>query len=576
MRSLRTVILQRVWIVAAVSFLLSAGFTSYYYRTILVGQMVKDDDLKLQQTARQLQNITDDVAKFTFSLIISDQVQSFFKDYEKKDTFGKYALLEHTIEFLNDNKGLRKEVTSFAFVLPNGEVFWSEARTDGYFQEIMRQTWYTEYAASRHNYMFTKPHLMLPNGNPSVESEAISFIVKVRDIQAPGRFIGELIVNVDYSAFETALNFGSLGFDGFLLVDEMDNVLYKSSANLPPHLDIRSAGKSRDGYVAIERIAGSNWRLVSFTSWSSLMERSKIIIYLLGFFSLISTSLILLLMMPAIFRITKPIMQLYQATNAVSNGNLQASVSIQTGDELERLGQGFNRMIDRLRQHLEESILYEKEKRDMELNLLLSQLNPHFMYNTLNAVIYMAQREGNSDIVKMVGSFIRLLQDAAKLGSAHTLIPLKEEIDMLRDYAVIQSYRYKDMLIFRWNIDPAAEDCLVPRYLIQPFVENAIFHGIAPKDEKGTITISAFLNGSGRLFVAIEDDGIGMETDKLAQIMLPQEYEGRSTGLRHIGLSNTRKRLEQLFGKQSSLLIESFPNLGTKISIELPASAAEA
>ncbi|WP_199619885.1 sensor histidine kinase [Paenibacillus alkalitolerans] len=580
MRSLRTVILRRIWIVAAVSFLLSAGFTYYYYQTILVRQLIEDDEAKLRQTARQLQYMFDDIVKFSSTLIISDRLQTFYKDFDKADTFGKFALLDDTISYVNDNRGLRKEVRSFTFVLRSGEVFWSEARFDDYFKVIMKEPWYTEYAGSGHTYMFTEPHMMIPNGNTSKKSKTISLIVKIRDIQSPGREIGELILNLDYAAFEAFLDLGSADFDGFLWTDDEGRVLYERGG-------MASAGDASAGGGGLtkERIEGTNWSLAAFTGWRTMMERGKIVIYLLAVFSLTSTALILLLMMPAIFRITKPIMQLYHATNAVSNGNLQASVSIHTGDELEKLGQGFNRMIEQLRLHLEESIRHEQEKREMELELLLSQLNPHFVYNTLNAVIYMAQRKGDRDIVRMVGSFIRVLQDAAKLGGGQALVPLEGEIRLLKDYVVVQSYRYTDMFDFEWHIDPAALDCLVPRYLIQPFIENAIFHGICPKDARGTVKICAAASG-GMLHVTVEDDGVGMESGQLAKIWDKPDSGygggdaagggGKSSSLRRIGLSNTKKRLEHLFGGQSAIRIDSAPGAGTKVHIELPALSGAA
>ena len=299
-----------------------------------------------------------------------------------------------------------------------------------------------------------------------------------------------------------------------------------------------------------------------------MIDRAKFVIYLLGVYSLTSTILILLLMMPVIFRITRPIMNLYHAMNATSIGNLQTSVTIQTGDELEKLGQGFNRMIDQLRVHLEESIRYEKEKKEMEMELLLSQLNPHFVYNTLNAVIYMAQKHGNDDIVRMVGSFIRILQDAVKMGGAQSLIPLRDDIAMLQDYLAIQSYRYADMFSVVWEIDSQTLMSPIPRNLIQPFVENAIFHGICPKDEVGIIRLSAAAL-EGRLVITIEDDGVGIEEEQLATIWDNGESR-KNPGLRHIGLPNTKQRLEHLFGGQAELKINSIVGKGTTITISLP------
>jgi len=541
--------------------------------------MLFDDESKLKQTVRQLEYMTDDIGKFASSLIISEQVQSVFKDYAQSSTFDRFRLLQDTFNFLNENKGLRKEVSSFALVMPDGEAFWSEARYDDYLLDRMKEDWYQNFARSGKKHAFTEPHPMFFNA--TLESNMISYIVKVKNLQATNHEIGELILNLDYSSFESSMIFGSADFDDLIWSDESHNVLYAKNQSKPEDFKNSSLQKTiaaqampgihhiRGGYVVTDRFAES-WQLSSFTSHQSLIDRSKFIIYLLAVFSLTSTVLILVLMMPAIFRITRPIMRLYYAMNAVSSGNLQTSISIQTGDELEKLGQGFNRMIEQLRIHLDETIRYEQEKRKMELELLLSQLNPHFVYNTLNAVIYMAQKHNNEDITKMVGAFIRILKDAAKIGEGQSLIPLSDEIGILRDYVSIQSFRYADMFEVIWDIDEQALQCPVPRNLLQPLVENAIFHGICPKDMKGIIRISAKEN-KGRLELVIEDDGDGIEQDRLETIWETRE-ERKSPGLRHIGLSNTRKRLEHLYGAQAELRVESEPGKGTMVTIGIPSS----
>lgn len=579
MKRLRSVILQRIGIVACVSFLVSAAFTWYYFEHILVDQIILEDRAKLDQTVRQLEYVSDDIANFAFTLIISDTIQSFYKTYNRLETFEQFAMFRRTLDYLDNYKGLRKGVTSFALVLEDGQVFWSEAGYDAYFGGKLKEPWYTNFIRSGEQFAFTEPHPILLTGNSTAESTVISFIVVVKDIEQPAQTIGKFIINLDYSLFRTLLDFGSAGFEGLVWLNGAGHVLYEKSApgaGLPVVSLVEEAiGKGADtvetwrGVTLVERFEKHHWRIGAVISKRSLIERSKVVIYLLGIFSLVSTALILLLMMPAIFRITRPIMRLYQAMNAVSSGNLNVSVAIRTGDELERLGQGFNRMVRQLRVHLEESIRHEKEKRELELDLLLSQLNPHFVYNTLNAVIYMARKHGNDDIVRMVGAFIRLLQDAARTGDAHAFVPLRDDISLLRDYIAIQSYRYAGMFEVVWELEEEAMDCLVPRNLIQPFVENAIFHGICPKEGvKGMIRISAGV-AEDTLWIRVEDDGIGIEPERLSSLWeKPPTHKG--SGLRHIGLANTRKRLEHLFGGRAELRIDSVPMQGTVVSIRLP------
>jgi two-component system sensor histidine kinase YesM len=576
-RSLRAKILIRICIVAVVSFVLSAAFTYYYYKTILEKQSIRDDEAKLRQTARQLQYMSDDIANFTSFLIISEKLQSFYKNYDQLDTYGQFAIAQEAIDYVKNYKGLKKEVDSFALVLPSGKVIWSEAQQDDYFYDHMREPWYQHYAASGQTFAFTETHFMFRAGPASIKSKTISYIAKVRDIDNSNRVIGELILNLDYSVFESLLQFSSANYDGYLWLNEANHTLYQKNGLLDGMFDFASLPndenelvlKNYRGYALIDRFAGHNWKLVSFTSLLTLLQRSKFPIYLLIVFTLTSTILILLLMMPVIFNITRPVYHLFKAMNSVSAGNLQTTVDIRTGDELERLGQGFNRMVGQLRVHLKESIRHEQEKRDMEMDLLLSQINPHFIYNTLNTIIFMAQKQNNLDIARITGAFITLLQDTVKIGETHTLIALRDETNIIREYTVIQSYRYQDMFDLQWSVEDEALDCLIPRNIIQPLVENAIFHGIRPKKAKGCIRIGASVR-NGQLTVQVRDDGVGIQPEKLEQIVKGQFNVQKKHGIRHIGLINTMKRLDVLFKGKASLLIESEPDQGTNVQILLP------
>ncbi|AGA59394.1 MAG: sensor histidine kinase [Thermobacillus sp.] len=579
MKRLRSVILQRIVLTACVNFVISGMFTYFFFEYILKDQMIQEDRAQLAQTARQLEYMSDDIANFAFTLIISEPVQSFFKTYNDLPIYDQFALFDRTMDHLDSYRGLRKEVASFALVLPDGQTFWSEAGYDDYFAGKLQEPWYANFVRSGAQFALTVPHRMLLTASAYEESEMISFIVAVRDIAQPNREIGKFIVNLDYSHFRELLDYGSEGFEGLVWLNDAGDVLYargEIGAAAGIFADTSDAGErfERDGAVVlVDKFEKQNWKLAAVIDKGALLIRGRVVIYLLVVFSLVSMALNLLLMMPAILRMSRPILRLYQAMNTVSSGNLLVSVDIRTGDELERLGQGFNRMVRELRVHLEESIRHEQEKRELELHLLLSQLNPHFVYNTLNAVIYMARRGRNDDIVQMVGSFIRLLQDAARTGSEHALVTLREEIALLKDYVAIQAYRYTDLFEVEWQLDERAMDGLVPRHLLQPLVENAIFHGICPdEDGHGTIRISAVCADDHTLVIRVEDDGVGIEAERLAEVLeRPPARSG--SGMRHIGLANTRQRLRHLYGGRAELRIDSVPGQGTAVIVELPLQA---
>lgn len=581
MKRLGTTILQRILIIICFSFSASAIFTYYYFEKILVGQMLFEDQTELEQLVKRLEYLSDEIANFAFTLVISDAIQTFYTTYADLDIYDQFALFQKTIDFLDSYEGLRREVTSYALVLKDGTAFWSEAGYDPYFGEKMKEPWYVNFIESGVPYAFTEPHQLLITANSIVESDMISFIAPVKNIKQPHEQIGHFIVNLSIEPFHSLLHYENANFDGLVWMNASDRILYqyemsdqtikalRELRDREPDFPERAILETKGGYFLVDGIEKYGWKIVTFVPMKSLMERSKFIIYLLLFFSIVNSVVILLMMMPAIFRITRPIMRLYHAMNSVSKGDLHTSVSIKTGDELERLGDGFNRMVTQLRQHLEESIKHEKEKRELELDLLLSQLNPHFVYNTLNAVIYLARSKGHTDIVKMVSAFIRLLQDSTKTGEENRLIPVQYEIALLKDYIEIQSYRYAGMFEIEWSIDQHALDYLVPRYLLQPFVENAIFHGICAKDEPtGKIRIVVGIDNDN-LLIQIEDDGVGIDPAVLPHLW-EMKKKSRSSGLRHIGLANTRRRLEHLFGHRAQLKIDSMPGQGTTVTIQLP------
>lgn len=572
MKKLGTTILQRILIIICVSFTVSAIFTYYYFEKILVKQMIYEDQTELSQLVKRLEFLSDEIANFTFTLVISDVIQTFYTTYNSLDTYGQLSMFQKTIDFLDNYEGLRREVTSYAMVLEDGTEFWSEAGYDPYFGKKMKEPWYTNFIRSERPFAFTEPHQLLITANSIIESEMISFIAMVKNMKQPNRQIGQFIVNLSTEPFYSLLDYKNTNFEGLVWMNDSGQIFYNdamSDQNVAAMLEVLKGSepgsptfgteviKTTGGFFLIENIEKYNWYVVTFVSMKSLMERSKFIIYLLLFFSIVNSIIILSLMMPAIFRITRPIMRLYHAMHHVSKGDLHTSVSIKTGDELERLGDGFNRMVTQLRQHLAESIKHEKEKRELELDLLLSQLNPHFVYNTLNAVIYLARRKGHMDIVKMVSAFIRLLQDSTKVGEENRLVPVHNEIALLSDYIEIQSYRYAGMFEVEWSIDEEALEYLIPR------------NGICAKDEPtGTIRISVGLSEE-KLVVQIEDDGIGIDPAILPNIW-KEKKKSRSSGLRHIGLVNTRRRLEHLFGHRAQLNIDSEYGQGTTVTVLLP------
>ena len=278
-------------------------------------------------------------------------------------------------------------------------------------------------------------------------------------------------------------------------------------------------------------------------------------------------TLLVVLIYYFINRITRPVGQLHAAAEKVRTGDFDVEVDIHTNDELEILGDSFNSMVQDLQNLLEESVEHEKNIREMEINRLMLQINPHFIYNTLNSIVYMAQMKGDNDIVKFANAFISLLQDTLRVEKDSIYISMRQEVKNIRNYLTIQEYRYPDRFQTDYQIDEDVLDCEVPNVLIQPIVENAIFHGLAGKIKPGRLCIEA-RREEECLVIRVVDDGIGMSRDKVEELLASdEEIKGK---MRTIGVANVSRRIAEIYGDGYGLQIVSEEGVGTRVTVTIP------
>lgn len=228
------------------------------------------------------------------------------------------------------------------------------------------------------------------------------------------------------------------------------------------------------------------------------------------------------------------------------------------GARLNELGLGFQQL-------LSETIALHDERAKIEMDLLQSQVNPHFLYNTLNSVHWMAVVQKNTGIEKMVKSLVNLLRNISK--GVSDKIPLEEELALLDDYVSIQSIRYMGAFQYVCNVPQELRRWKVIKFTLQPLVENAIFHGVVPKGSFGTITVDAFEEGD-MLVLTITDDGVGMTEEQARAVLQPGENPDQSS-MTGIGLGNVNRRLKLAYGKRAGISIDSAPGEYTKLYVRV-------
>lgn len=262
--------------------------------------------------------------------------------------------------------------------------------------------------------------------------------------------------------------------------------------------------------------------------------------------------------------ITKPVNKLIALTKAVQIGNFEVQAEIKNEDEFGLLSRSFNAMVIRIKYLIEE--VYKKELmiKDTEYKYLQAQINPHFLYNTLDSISWLANMAGVRDVSRMSVALGKIMRWA--ISNNQSVVMLEEELQNLEAYMTIQRIRYSDRIKDTIDIPEELRGFYVPKMILQPMVENAIIHGLEGKTEEGNIYIIARKMGQ-KLCVTVRDDGVGITEEKLEVIR--QDKSEKKSGKKSIGIANVAKRIRMIYGEGYGLEIESIYGEGTAVHMWL-------
>ncbi len=286
------------------------------------------------------------------------------------------------------------------------------------------------------------------------------------------------------------------------------------------------------------------------------------------------------------YRFSKPVTRMISNIRAFGKQNLDVRMEDSTIQEFHDIGQVFNEMADRIEYLITE--VYEKQllATKSQVKYLQSQLNPHFQFNILAMLSLKAKMSGNEELYESLNAFSKLMQGKI-FRDKEIKIKVKEELEIVQFYLFLQKERYQDKLIYEINLsDEQIKENLIPRLLIEPLVENAVSHGLEPQKERGMIKVCLYEESSSekssreekinnieqkkRLHIIVEDNGVGMDYEKLNENYEKETLENGEIGHTHTGLKNTQRMLQILYGEDYELDIESKKGKGTKIEIILP------
>ncbi|HEX7055919.1 MAG TPA: histidine kinase, partial [Bacilli bacterium] len=386
----------------------------------------------------------------------------------------------------------------------------------------------------------------------------------IRSSYSPGPGPGKIIV---------------LNKDGVVLSDNRGEWIGRSLGDLPffDHPvnrlnDIDDAVNRKDWVFAHLQSAVTGWHVLVLQPRDALLRKLSRIKWI----TLVIVFVTLLISIAVSFSIsgviTKPIQKIVLSMKKFQRGDFSQNVQFKGNDEIGQLGSGYNIMVQRIKDLINDVYASEIKQRQAELKLLQSQINPHFFYNTLNSIAWSAHKNNDHQVADMIYSLSGIFK--ISLNAGKEVIPLQQEFELVRHYLSLQKFRYSGKLNYEIEMLPELKNVNIPKLLIQPLVENAVVHGIEPlADDNGLICVSAALSADGRFIeINITDNGVGIPEDKLREMNLQLRANsdpGSSSG-ENFALLNIRNRIRLFYGEDASLHIQSVFGSGTRVMLTLP------
>lgn len=408
------------------------------------------------------------------------------------------------------------------------------------------------------------------NSQDLVMTFARSWIDTSRGVQNPARIYGTLFLDIDVNVFDGLLQQSRLGKkDEIFIVNENGIILYSNRRDKLGSRFDEFGVKSRGDMIVFSEplpyIQGKVVGLMSKEDIYSPIIRTKNSVWVAALASFAALFL-MGLMFSRMF--TRPILQLIRQMIKVESGNLDIEMEVGRKDEMGRLANGFNRMVERLKEYINDAYINEIKRKQAELNALKSQIRPHYLYNTLEVIRMSAVTNGDRKVADMIHALSDQLQYVIDYGDES--VTLEQELEHLRHYFHLIEVRFDRRISLQVEMQSQElTSASVLKLILQPIVENAVHHGIRPKGGKGIVLITIERLEGDILGITIYDDGAGMEQEQLESLRIHLNNQDRNMG-KSIGIKNVHERIKAAYGSQYGLDMESRPHIGTSVRILLP------
>lgn len=547
------------------------------------------------QVNANLDRLLKDLERLSLMPLYDEQVLSILAKYDGPMGSGSWALSDDYQKmklYTSAQAYDRPEIRGIHLLSNSGTLFSNvEPLAVGTSWDGRNDEWFSALELSEGEWVILPPH------RPSyyAGTDPATYISVARVIKEPRtlRRLGYMLIDVKQDAFGSL--FARLKVEqsaNLIIVDDKQRLLYERTPDNGQSAygeltDTGRISRLRDGER--ERLGGTEYLFVShhssysgvsvigLTPVGAIQKESRALLMFTLWLALFCLVTVLLLAYAVSYRITLPLVELKNNMARVERGDFNKRISPLGGDEFGQLGRGFNQMMDEINRLFHEVLVLGLREKEAELSALQSQINPHFIYNTLESINMMAVQRRHEEVSDMVSALGKLLRYT--IDKAGRLVSLEEEVSFVGSYVRIQQVRYGGKLKVLYHIEDEVRGLCIPKLTIQPLVENAIYHGLAGREDGGTIWISA-LRFEDELLLTVRDDGNGLSEEALERLNKEIGEEPSVASLRRsdeesLGLRNISQRIKLLHGEGGSLSVDGSPGQGFAVTITIAIKETE-
>ena len=553
------------------------GFIAYYLTEDTARKNSMNYTLKIiENVNRNIYSYIEYMKNISSIVINNKDVLDYYSNFKYLTEGEREAYQRNISNFLTTILKARKDINLILLTGYEGDIISNrDSNSIKPYINIVDREWYRSAKAENGNTVISSSHVQDILIDEYRWVVSLSVEIKSLENNEP---LGILLVDLNFNVIEELCEEKLLGNRSYMfIVDSNAEIVYHPQiqliySELKTELIDEVINTNNTSFVinngsdsriyTVKTNVELGWKICGVTYINELITNKNIIQF---YFSLIGIIFILLIVIVSILiskKISKPIKVLQGSMKEVQNGNFKINIKVKSSNEIGELEKDFSIMIRKIKVLISQNEEKQKLIRESELKALQAQINPHFLYNTLETIICMAKSE--NDVIRITAALAKLLRIGISKGKE--LVTIEDEVEHVRSYLIIQKIRYMNKFNYIINIDNNILNYKIIKIILQPLVENAIYHGVKKKLGAGYIKINGNLNEEN-IHLQVIDDGIGMTKERIEEVF---ESDCSKFPNSEIGISNVNERIKLYFGNKYGLSCISKENEGTKIDIVIP------